>query len=157
MSTQEPTSIRALLEQQTLFKDLAPAHLDLLAQVAMKKTFAADEIIFRQGDPANRFYVIIEGEVAIEDQQESKRVLVQKIGANDVLGWSWLFPPFYWHFDARALCETQAIFFYGTWLRETCETSPDFGYQMMKQMSSVMIERLQRTRRQLVANDVPGI
>jgi CRP/FNR family transcriptional regulator, cyclic AMP receptor protein len=133
-----------------LFKDLAPRYLGLLAEVAMFKEFAADELIFREGDPANRFYVILEGEVALESVAQNRPpVLLQTIGRDDVLGWSWLFPPYYWHFDARALQPTKAIFFYGTWLRENCERDHDFGYEMIKRMSDVMIERLQATRRKL--------
>ena len=77
-------------------------------------------------------------------------MILQTIGRNDVLGWSWLFPPYYWHFDARATAATKVIFFYGTWLRENCERDHDFGYEMMKRMSAIIIERLQATRRKLV-------
>jgi hypothetical protein len=75
--------------------------------------------------------------------------VLQTIGANDVLGWSWLFPPYYWHFDARATKPTKAIFFYGTWLRENCERDHDFGYEMMKRMSAIVIQRMQAARKQL--------
>ena len=77
-------------------------------------------------------------------------MILQTIGHDDVLGWSWLFPPYYWHFDARVTAATKAIFFYGTWLRENCERDHDFGYEMMKRMSAIIIERLQATRRKLV-------
>ena len=73
----------------------------------------------------------------------------ETIGDDDVLGWSWLFPPYYWHFDARATKPTRAIFFYGTWLRESCERDHDFGYEMLKRMSAVIINRLQATRKKL--------
>ena len=138
------------IEAHPLFKGLAPQYLALLAEVAMFKEFGEDEVIFREGDPANRFYLILEGEVAVESPtQEGAPVVLQTIGANDVLGWSWLFPPYYWHFDARATKATKAIFFYGTWLRENCERDHDFGYEMMKRMSAIVIQRMQAARRQL--------
>ena len=144
------TSLAEVIGGQGLFKGLAPQYLNLLAEAAMLKEFAADEVIFREGDPANRFYLILDGEVAIESARgERAPVLLQTIGANDVLGWSWLFPPYYWHFDARALAPTKAIFFYGTWLRESCERDHDFGYEMLKRMSAVVIKRLQATRKRL--------
>lgn len=146
------TPVSTLLEQHALFRGMAKHHLDLLGQVAMIKEFAAGDVIFREGDPANRFYLILDGEVSIEDpRRDSEPAVVQTVGPNDVLGWSWLFPPYYWHFDARATKPTKALFFYGTWLRENCERSPEFGYEMMKRMASVLIERLQSTRRKLVA------
>jgi CRP-like cAMP-binding protein len=143
-------TLAGLIAEQPLFKGLEPHYLALLAEVAMLKEFAADELIFREGDPANRFYVLLDGEVVLESAaREGKPTSVQTIGARDVLGWSWLFPPFYWHFDARAAKPTKAIFFYGTWLRENCERDHDFGYEMMKRMAAVMIQRLQATRKRL--------
>ena len=71
--------------------------------------------------------------------------------AGEVCGWSWLFPPYHWHFDARAVEPTEAIFFYGTRLREQCENDHDLGYELMKRMASVIIRRLQTTRRHLLA------
>ena len=140
----------ALIAAHALFKGLAPQYLALLTEAAMLKTFDADEVIFREGDPANRFYLILNGEVAVKNPiGERKPVLLQTIGTDDVLGWSWLFPPYYWHFDARATKPTRAIFFYGTWLRESCERDHDFGYEMMKRMSAVIIKRLQATRKKL--------
>ena len=133
-----------------LFRELEPRYLALLAEVAMFKEFPAGEIIFREGDPANRFYLVLDGAVALESASPDRPpVVLQTIGRDDVLGWSWLFPPYYWHFDARAITPTKAIFFYGTWLRESCERDRDFGYEMINRMSAVMIERLQATRKKL--------
>ena len=149
-TTESKETLAATIAEHRLFKDLAPRYLALLADVAMFKEFAADEVIFREGDPANRFYLILDGAVALESaRRDGPAVLLQAIGRDDVLGWSWLFPPYYWHFDARATKPTKAIFFYGTWLRENCERDHDFGYEMMKRMSAIIIARLQTTRTRL--------
>ena len=146
----DKNGLAALIQGHALFKGMAPHHLKLLADVAMLKEFKPGEVIFREGDPANRFYLILEGEVALESPQAGRApILIQTIGADDVLGWSWLFPPFYWRFDARATRPTRAIFFYGTWLRESCDRSPEFGYEMIKRMAAVTIQRLQATRLRL--------
>jgi CRP/FNR family cyclic AMP-dependent transcriptional regulator len=143
-------SLATTIAEHRLFRDLAPRYLALLAEVAMFKQFTPGEVIFREGDPANRFYLILDGEVALESApRERAPVVLQTIGRDDVLGWSWLFPPYYWHFDARAITPTKAIFFYGTWLRDSCERDHDFGYEMMKRMSAIIIERLQATRLKL--------
>src|SRR3954468_1582615 len=150
IKTKMSEALTSVIAEQSLFKGLPERYLDLLAEAAMFKEFAADEVIFREGDPANRFYVILEGEVALESMTgERGLVVLQNIGANDVLGWSWLFPPYYWHFDARATKPTKAVFFYGTWLRESCERDHDFGYEMLKRMAAVIINRLQATRKML--------
>ena len=145
----------ALIAGHALFKGLSPQYLALLTEAAMLKVFAADEVIFREGDPANRFYLILDGEVVLEDpMSERGTVLLQTIGADDVLGWSWLFPPYYWHFDAYTTKPTRAIFFYGTWLRDSCERDHDFGYEMMKRMTAVIITRLQAARKRLAQAEV---
>lgn len=100
---------------------------------------------------ANRFYLIRDGKVSLEaPRREGESTLVQYIGSGDVLGWSWLFPPYYWHFDARAVEPTNAVFFYGTRLREQCEQDHSFGYEMMKRTSEVVITRLQAERKRLL-------
>lgn len=145
-----PELIR-LIGEHPFFKGLDPLHLRRLAASAMLTSFKQDELIFREGDMANRFYLIRDGKVALEaPRREGEPTLVQYIGAGDVLGWSWLFPPYYWHFDARAVEPTNAVFFYGTRLREQCEQDHSFGYEMMKRTSEVVIARLQAERKRLL-------
>jgi CRP-like cAMP-binding protein len=117
----------------------------------MRMHYDRGELIFRQGDPANRFYLIEQGSVSLESpRHDEPPVAVQIIGPGDVLGWSWLFPPYSWNFDARAIEPTTAIFLYGTRLLEQCEENRDFGYEMMKRMVAVVIHRLQSTRKRLL-------
>ena len=131
-------------------KGLHPSHLKTLCACGMKTTFAAGEVVFREDDTANRFYVILSGTVALEAQQDSGDLIrIQTLGAGDVLGWSWMFPPFRWHFDARALEPVNAVFFYATRLREHCEADAELGYALVMRIAQVMMERLQATRRQL--------
>ena len=144
-----PAALQDAAEHPFL-EGLAKPHLEALADCAMRLHFSPNEMIFREGDPANRFYLLIKGKVVLETEHEEKRVTVQTIGGGDVLGWSWLFPPYYTHFDARALEATEAMFFYGTRLREMCEADHDFGYEMLKRISMVVINRLASVERQLV-------
>jgi CRP/FNR family transcriptional regulator, cyclic AMP receptor protein len=146
------TDLRKILASHPLLRDLSPALLDKLGAYAMKASFGTGEVIFRESDPANRFYLILSGKVALSSSNvDGPETIVQTIGPGDVLGWSWLFPPYYWNFDARAVEPVEAIFFYGTRLREECETNHDLGYELLKRMSTVVIHRLQAARRQLLA------
>jgi CRP/FNR family cyclic AMP-dependent transcriptional regulator len=130
---------------------MSPHQLRLLADCAMPAHFDANEVIFREGDPANRFYFLQTGKVALESNVLGKpKALIQTIGAGDILGWSWLFPPYFWHFDARALDPTDAVFIYGTPLREECESDHELGYELMKRLAGVMLKRLQATRWKLL-------
>jgi CRP/FNR family transcriptional regulator, cyclic AMP receptor protein len=132
-------------------RGLDPKHLEILGQCSMAAHFDPGHWIFRVGDPANRFYLIHDGPVALESSEtDTEPVLVQTLGAGDVLGWSWLFPPYVWHFDARAAQPTQATFFYGARLREACEQDHCFGHELMKRTAAIAIERLQATRKALL-------
>ena len=126
-------------------------HIAKLQESAMRIRYNENEIIFREGELANRFYLIEEGSVAVESYSELEPLVsLETIEAGDVLGWSWLYPPYRWHFDARVVEPTTAIFFYGTRLRQQCEEDPDFGYEMMKRMTAVVIRRLQVARKRLI-------
>ena len=121
-------------------------HIRLLADCAMRSQFAAGQVIFQKGETANRFYLIERGRVALESSTLGEVVRIDEVGAGDLLGWSWIFPPYVWHFDARAIEPTTAIFLYGTILREYCENDPALGYELFKRMSEVMMRRLQAAR-----------
>ena len=144
-------AVESVIADHPFLRGLSPEHLRVLADSAMRMRFETGELIFREGDPANRFYLIEKGRVSLESpRRDDAPAAVQIIGPGDVLGWSWLFPPYYWNFDARTLEPTTAIFFYGTRLRERCDQDHDFGFEMMKRMTQVVIARLQATRKQLI-------
>ncbi|MEO5722305.1 MAG: cyclic nucleotide-binding domain-containing protein [Chthoniobacterales bacterium] len=122
-------------------------HLQLLADCAIRTQFDAGQTIFREGETANRFYLIEQGEIVLEAAGSGDQAAVIEIlGSGDLLGWSWIFPPYVWHFTARATQPTSAIFFYATVLREHCEKDHSLGFELFKRMSAVMIRRLQSAR-----------
>jgi CRP-like cAMP-binding protein len=140
-----------LVAEQPFFKGLKEEHLQLLAESAMLTVFKAGEWIFRQGDPANRFYLILEGKVLIESEvKERGMVPIRTFGPGDDLAWAWLFPPYYMHFSACAIEPTRAIFFYGTRLREQCEANHELGYQLMKRIAEIVVQNLNATQKRLL-------
>jgi CRP/FNR family cyclic AMP-dependent transcriptional regulator len=144
-------SLEDMLSDHPFFLGLKAGHLKIVADAAMKATFDAGQVIFRKGDRANRFYLIQRGRVALESLgTETVSAPFEIIGDGDELGWSWLFPPFYSQFTARALEPTQSIFLYATRLREQCEQDFELGYALMKRTVAVVIQRLQATRGRLV-------
>ena len=129
------------------------AQLALLTDCAMVVRFAPGQVIFREGELANRFYLLESGRVVLESNGRfSGPVVVDSVGAGDLLGWSWMFPPHVWHFTARALEPTVAIFFRGNILREYCERNHALGYELFKRMSAVMVKRLQAARHKMLTN-----
>jgi CRP-like cAMP-binding protein len=126
--------------------------LALLTDCAMAAHFKPGQVILAEGDFANRFYLIESGKVVLESGEGlGEPVVVDTIGPGDLLGWSWMFPPYVWHFTARALEATEAIFFYGTILREFCERNHSLGYELFKRITPVMLRRLQASREKMLA------
>lgn len=145
------TNLAPLLKEQAFFEGLQPEYIDLLVECASNVRFEANQLIFRQGEDADRFYLIRQGKVAIEISAPGQAAIVIKtLTDHDVIGWSWLFPPYRWQFDARAMELTRAIALDGRCLRGKCETDPVLGYELMKRFSSIMLETLQATRLQLL-------
>jgi CRP-like cAMP-binding protein len=149
-----------LAEKKELWKQIAahpflagmnPPHLELLTRCATKEQFKADEIIFRAGDPAHGFYLIQTGTIALEGSvMEHGPIATDKVHAGEPLGWSWLFPPYRWHFDARAIEPTTAIFFHGDMLRQHYNEDITLAHDLSQRICKVMAHRLQATRRRLV-------
>lgn len=150
-----PRSLEDLLADAPLFEGLGEDAHALLAGCARNIHFAAGEQIFREGGEADLFYLVRQGSVAVESFVPTRgAVTIETIEAGDVLGWSWLFPPYRWHFDARALSVVRATAFDGLCLREKCERDPALGYTLMGRFAQVLIDRLQWTRLRLL--DVYG-
>jgi CRP-like cAMP-binding protein len=145
-------ALSAAITQHAFFHGMKPGHLAILTEGAKAVSFKAGEVLFREGNPANQFYLIEQGAIALETHQPANTTtLVQTLGPGDVLGWSWLFPPFVWHFQARAVEPAGVIALNGAHLLVAAERDPDFGYELMKRVAQIVIRRLQATRQQLLA------
>jgi CRP/FNR family transcriptional regulator, cyclic AMP receptor protein len=148
-------TIETTLHDVRLFEGMTPADLELIAGCGSNVRFQTGELVFRNGDDAETFYVIRHGSVALETFVPGRGpVTIETLEAGDVLGWSWLFPPYRWHFDARALSLVRATSFDGACLRGKCENDPRLGYDLMSRFAQVVIARLQWTRMRLL--DVYG-
>ncbi|MDH3445341.1 MAG: cyclic nucleotide-binding domain-containing protein [Deltaproteobacteria bacterium] len=143
--------LESIIREHDFFRDLEPEYLRTLTGCTSNVRFHAGEIIFKEGTEANRFYLIREGKIAVEVFVPGRgAITIQTIGAGEVLGWSWLFPPYRWNFDARAAEDTRAFALDGKCLRDKCEDNHDLGYELMKRFSVIMTARLQATRLQLL-------
>jgi CRP-like cAMP-binding protein len=148
-------SLEQLLEESTVFAGLDPARRSLIAGCGRNVVFAAGDHLFRQGEPADTFWLLRRGRVALLVHVPGRGDLtVETIEAGDVVGWSWLFPPYTWQYDARAVDDVHAIAFDGQCLRGKCDEDHALGYDLMRRFGSVMVDRLQHTRMRLI--DVYG-
>lgn len=134
-----------------LFADLDPNDLALIAGCGRNTGFDAGAYLFREGEAADEFYLIREGRVALELYAPGQGPLVlDTLDPGDVVGWSWLFPPFRWHLDARAVGPIRAVAFDGACLRGKCEADPRLGYQLVRRFAAVLQDRLQAARVRLL-------
>jgi len=140
-------SLKHTLAQHPFLAGLNQRHLGQVAALASHKTFDALQMIFHEGDPANECYLIGKGKVGIETVLFGcDGIRIETLGAGEVLGWSWLLPPYELHYSARAMEPTQAIALDGKALRIRCEEDHDLGYEMMKRFALVIVQRLAATR-----------
>jgi CRP/FNR family transcriptional regulator, cyclic AMP receptor protein len=148
-------TLDALIADSPVFAGLAPHHLSLIAGCARNEHVDAGTPLFREGAAADRFFLIRSGAVAIETAAPGREALViATLHEGDVVGWSWLFPPYRWHFDGRATVATSLIGFDGACLRGKCDADHELGYQLMLRFAGSLVERLQATRLPLL--DVYG-
>lgn len=124
--------------------------LNHLEEFSKSVSFEPGQLILKEGGYADRFYLICEGRVQLElTVNGGVPAVVQILGPGDVLGWSWLYPPFEWHFSARAIESCSAIELNAASLLIRAEEDHQFGYELMKRISMQLVQRLQATRNRL--------
>ena len=144
-------TIDELLHEQPFFAGLDESVIRLVAGCAVNVHFRPGEFLFRQGDSAEKFYIIRHGSVALEVHSPAKGAVVMDTADDgEVVGFSWLVPPFRYLFDARAVQETSAVSFDGTCLRGKCDDDPRIGYQLMQRTAHVMYDRMHAARVRLL-------
>ncbi|HEY7121848.1 MAG TPA: cyclic nucleotide-binding domain-containing protein [Solirubrobacterales bacterium] len=148
-------TIEQLLAEAKAFNGMSNEHLALIAGCAQNQTFEDGAYLMREGDPADTFYVIRHGRVAMEIFVPQRgAVTIETIDDGDLLGWSWLVPPFRQHLDARAIGNVHTVAFDAGCLRGKADEDPELGYELMRRFIPVIVERLQATRVRLL--DVYG-
>ena len=146
--------IGQVVREHPFFRGLEPRFCDVICGCAKYAHFQAAEYLFHEGDPADQFYLIREGCVALEVRAPGRALTVQTLRPGEIVGVSWLIPPYRWSQDARAVEFTRAIAMDAACLRGKCEADHDLGYALMKRFVPVLIQRLQSTRLQIL--DVYG-
>jgi CRP/FNR family transcriptional regulator, cyclic AMP receptor protein len=126
-------------------------HLAALAGHAMPVRLPTGTRLFAEGGIAERFWLIRSGQVVLDVHLPGRgTVLVETLGAGQVLGWSWLEPPYRWHFGATARAATDAFEFDADAVRELCEADPALGYALLRRFLPVVVDRLQASRIRLL-------
>jgi CRP/FNR family transcriptional regulator, cyclic AMP receptor protein len=147
-------SIEETLAATRMFRNLTSEQLSGVAALGEEAEFADRAKLIVEGEPADAFFLIREGFVALQTEAPAGAITIETLHNGDPVGWSWLFEPYLAHFDARSRGVTHAVRFDGAALRERCLQEPGLGYELMRSFASVIVERLDATRLQLL--DVYG-
>jgi CRP-like cAMP-binding protein len=140
-----------LISAHPFLAGMSARWLDLLAYRASRSVRLPGHRLFREGAPADRFWLIRQGRVALDLPVPGRGdVVVETLGPDTVVGWSWLFPPYRWHFGAVVMEETLTIQFDAPRVRQLCDNEPALGYELSKRFMAVMLDRLQATRIRLL-------
>jgi CRP-like cAMP-binding protein len=143
--------IGQILAGHPLFAGLDTATVELLAGCARNVVLKTGERLFAEGEPADRFWLIRHGRVALEVASPGAgQLIVETLAADDVVGWSWLVAPYRWHFDAVAQEQTRAVVFDVGCVRGKLESDPRLGYDLMSRFLPIVVDRLQATRLRLL-------
>jgi len=144
-----------ILAEHPFFAGFSVEHSRLVSGCARNHRYDAGTYLFRESTPANEFFLIRHGQVALEIVSPGQAPIVfATLGEGEIVGASWLVPPYRWTYDARATELTRAIGIDAACLRSKCEADHHLGYEMMKRFLPILIQRLQATRLQLL--DVYG-
>jgi len=145
------------LESHNVFTGLDAAQLGILADHAEEKSVVAGDLLFKQEEVADHFYIVLDGSIEVEVPSiMGPALVVQTLGADDILGWSWLIPPYKWTFEAKAHKDSKVLVFDGKALLQYCEAHNDFGYALMKRFTALMSERLHAARLKMMDNWAPA-
>lgn len=143
--------LAARISAHPFFAALTDAQRAALAEDAITETFTAGQRLFDEGGIADRFWLIEQGSIALDMRIPGRGdQIVETLGPGTVLGWSWLHPPYRWHFGAMARIATTTIAFDAASVRRRCDADPAFGYAMLRSFTPVITERLQATRLRLL-------
>ena len=145
-----------ILAAHPVFKDFDKETLDLLAGCARNEHFRSGQTIYSEGDDADKVFLVREGDVAVEiSAPQHEPLIVETLRSGDVLGWSWMVPPYKHMSDTRALNDVRAVSLDAVCMRGKSETNPALGYHMFQHLVPHMAKRFRALRLQLL--DVYGM
>jgi CRP-like cAMP-binding protein len=126
-------------------------HLDRLAALAATARYPVGHRLFREGQPADRCWLLTAGRVALDTLVPNEGLVVlHTLGPGDLVGWSWLMSPYRWHFGARTQTTVTGYVLDAGRLRDLADAEPEFGYPLALRFCGVLIDRLQLTRVRLL-------
>jgi CRP/FNR family cyclic AMP-dependent transcriptional regulator len=148
MSNQSTTEY---LSAHEFFSEFSDDVLKFLCECSSTREIKKGQILFRQGEHADKFYVVRNGRISIQMPAIMGPTLeIQTLGKDQVLGWSWLISPYQWNFQTKAEEDSELLQFDGTAILARCEQEPKFGYELLKKFAGLMSVRLNAARQKMM-------
>jgi CRP-like cAMP-binding protein len=148
MSNQSTTGY---LSTHEFFSEFSDDVLKFLCECSSTREIKKGQILFRQGEHADKFYVVRNGRISIQMPAIMGPTLeIQTLGKDQVLGWSWLISPYQWNFQTKAEEDSELLQFDGTAILARCEQEPKFGYELLKKFAGLMSVRLNAARQKMM-------
>jgi CRP/FNR family transcriptional regulator, cyclic AMP receptor protein len=148
----DPGAVRAAIASHPFCEGLPAEHVASMAEGASERVLAAGDFVIRHGGLADALHLLVEGDVALEMAEPTREPMtLETLHAGDPLGWSWLYPPSTWAFDARCRTRTRVLSVDGAHLRQLMEVDPVFGRELALRIGRVVAQRLQHARSQLLS------
>ncbi|MCP3988270.1 MAG: cyclic nucleotide-binding domain-containing protein [Actinomycetia bacterium] len=145
------SAITEVLDQQRFFAGLSAEAMEAIAGCGQEVKLDQETIVLVENQPADTFYLLLSGLVALEVATPRQGpFVIETIGPGEILGVSWLLPPYRWTFDARVVSEAHTIAIDAICLRQRCDADPRLGYELFQRFASPIRDRLQATRLQLI-------
>jgi CRP/FNR family cyclic AMP-dependent transcriptional regulator len=145
------TPIAEIVASHPLLAGLPGDAVTQVAGCARNVAYAPGELLLAEGDVADTLFLVRRGRIAIEIHAPDRgAIVVETVGPGGTVGWSWLFPPYRWQFDARAIDPVGVVAVDGACLRAKADADDAFGHQLVTRVAAVLLERLQATRIRLL-------
>jgi CRP-like cAMP-binding protein len=141
----------ALRDVSALLRALTNTEVAFFESISTERSLSAGEILFEEEGSADAFYIVVDGRIGLELTSAGKEpIVIQTLGRGDLVGISWLFPPHRWNWRARALVDSELAAFDATAIRSEMERNRDLALEVLGVVSREIVDRLHRTRVQLL-------
>jgi CRP-like cAMP-binding protein len=144
-------NVAELRDKAELLKSLSDEHFDLLASIVDEASYPASEVLFREDQPADKFFIVEKGLVSLELATPGiEPMIILSLGPNELVGISWMFPPYKWKWTARTIKDSRLLVFDAVRVREQCEKDPQLKLWVLQMVADQAVRRLHSTRVQLL-------
>jgi CRP/FNR family cyclic AMP-dependent transcriptional regulator len=151
-----------VLKSSTVFRQLNEEQWQKLASIASVENYPAGTVLYKEGDPAAKFYIVEKGKIILDmkaelgPHQPPMQFTVDVIAKGDAIGWSVLIEPHIYTLSALCIEDTKLIGMEAEKLRGLLIQNNGLGFEIMKATAKLIASRLKHTRVILIGERAMG-